>query len=404
MAAARPHRHERHILIAIIALGLLLRVACGILLPDQHIPDADHNYRPAAANLWESGRTGVPNVMPLYPMLIAITGPGFGQLAADIALTTSLIWLAYTLTLAMFADRAAALLAALATAVYPFFIFYSALGLTEPLFLALTVGAFVAWYRAQFRLAAMLAVLGILTRPTIDLLAPLLVLCFALVVHRLPLARSLRHLAVYLVVYVALLAPWWLHNYASYGSFVRLNLGAGLMLYDGNRAGNRTGGPLLEGLGEFDHITDPVARDRALWDAARRYIVDNPSQFIENAGRKFMRLWRPWPHAQEYAGWSYLVVSAVSYVPVLILSLTYLALWGWRDIRRISPVLLFACYLTAVHMVLLGSLRYRLPIEPFMIVLAAVAVARLARRYAPSRSLLERLTGDSGQLVSVASR
>ena len=82
------------------------------VLPDQHIPDADHNYRPAAANLWESGRTGVPNVMPLYPLLVALTGPGFGQLAADIALTTGLIWLAYTLTLAMFADRAAALLAA----------------------------------------------------------------------------------------------------------------------------------------------------------------------------------------------------------------------------------------------------------------------------------------------------
>jgi 4-amino-4-deoxy-L-arabinose transferase-like glycosyltransferase len=401
--APQPHSRERHILLAIIVLGLLLRLACGLLLPDQHISDADHQLRPAAANLWDSGRTGVPNVMPLYPLLVALTGPGLGQLFADIALTTALIWLVYSLTLTMFADRAAALMAALATAVYPFFIFYSALGLTEPLFIALTVGAFVAWYRAQFWLAAVLIVLAILTRPTIDLLAPILVLCFAAIVHRLSVARSLRHLAVYALVYVALLSPWWLHNYASYGTFVRLNLGAGVMLHDGNRPGNRTGGPLLEGLGEFDHVRDPVARDRLLWDAAKRYIVENPGRFVENAGRKFMRFWRPWPYAQEYAGWSYLIVSAVSYVPVLILSLTYLALWGWRERRRIAPVLLLAFYLTAIHMILLGSLRYRLPIEPFMIVLAAVAVARLARRYAPGRSLLERLTQDPA-VAPVASR
>jgi 4-amino-4-deoxy-L-arabinose transferase-like glycosyltransferase len=392
--AAKQQPYERRILVAIVVFGFALRLACGLLLPDQQIPDADNAYRPAAASFWTSGRFTVPNVMPLYPMLVAVTGPGWGQLLADILLSTALIWLVYRLTLAVFADRAAALLAALAAAVYPFFIFYSALGLTEPLFLALLVGAFVAWYRARFLLAAILAVLAILTRPTLDLVAPFLIVAFAVIVHHQPVGRALRHLAVYLIVYVALLSPWWLHNYAAYGTFVRLNLGSGTMLYDGNRPGNLTGGPLKQGFEEFDHIREPLARDRAMWEAGKRYILEHPDRFIAGMGRKFLRFWRPWPYAQEYAGWSYLIISAASYVPVLILSLMYLAAWGWREIRGITPILLFAAYLTAIHLVFLGSLRYRLPIEPFMIVFAAVAAARLARRFAPGRLLLERLTGE----------
>ena len=38
-----------------------------------------------------------PFQMPLYPFLIAITGPSLGQLGADIALAVMLVWLVYAL-------------------------------------------------------------------------------------------------------------------------------------------------------------------------------------------------------------------------------------------------------------------------------------------------------------------
>ena len=44
-----------------------------------------------------------------------------------------------------------------------------------------------------------------------------------------------------------------------------------------------------------------------------------------------------------------------------------------------APLLLFIGYLTAVHMIMVGSIRYRLPLEPFLIVFAAAAFTRGSR-------------------------
>jgi hypothetical protein len=64
---------------------------------------------------------------------------------------------------------------------------------------------------------------------------------------------------------------------------------------------------------------------------------------------------------------------------VLILSVIYLISWGWRERTRIAPMMAWGAYLTLIHMIFIGSLRYRLPLEPFMIMFAAVAIMRLAR-------------------------
>jgi hypothetical protein len=45
--------------------------------------------------------------------------------------------------------------------------------------------------------------------------------------------------------------------------------------------------------------------------------------------------------------------------------------------RPLLPIVLFAAYLTAVHMITIGSIRYRFPLEPFLIVLGSFTIARL---------------------------
>jgi hypothetical protein len=80
----------------------------------------------------------------------------------------------------------------------------------------------------------------------------------------------------------------------------------------------------------------------------------------------------------------------VTYVPIFILTLVYLVFWGLRDFWRIAPLLAFGGYLTLVNVVFVTSLRYRLPLEPFMIVFAAAALVRLARRGPTGNALLAR--------------
>ena len=119
-----------------------------------------------------------------------------------------------------------------------------------------------------------------------------------------------------------------------------------------------------------------------MWNAGADYIKQNPGHFIALAIAKFMRFWRPWPYAADYATPLYVIVSLASFAPVLGLALVYLAVWGWRERAVIAPVVLLVACLTAVHMVLAASMRYRLPLEPFLIILAATAVARLTCRFA----------------------
>jgi hypothetical protein len=383
-------------LLLILALGLTLRVAAAFLLPDQSqsLPDSI-GYRAAARQILDTFQiSNHPYIMPLYPILIAITNPGTGQLLADIFLSVLAVWLVYALTDAILGDRLCSLLAAFGTAVYPHLIFFSVVGLTETLFITLLLAAFVCWYRGYFIVAAIFAVLSILTRPILDLLAPFLVAYFALAIHRLPWTGVLRQLFIYAAVYCVMLTPWWLHNFQTYGTFVRLNLGGGLALYSGNNPGNLSGGidtnlkaHIPTYIAQFDSIRDPVARDAALKEAAFRHIRENPSQFLQQSLLKLLRFWRLWPYAESYSQSAYIIASIISFVPVLLLACVYLLLWGRQDARRIAPLLMFGAYLTALHTVFPGSIRYRLPLEPFLIVMAATAAGRLMRMM-PAKKIL----------------
>jgi 4-amino-4-deoxy-L-arabinose transferase-like glycosyltransferase len=174
--------NDKRILTAILIGAFLARLTAAIIVPNQGFPDAQRIVE-LAHQFWHTFQISSPHVMPLYPILIAITGGGWGQLLLDISLSTASVWLVYALAWEIFGDRVAALMAAAGAALYPYFIFYSVLGLTETLFIALLLAAFLAWYRGAFLTAAIFAVLGILTRPSIELLVPVLVVYFAFAIH-----------------------------------------------------------------------------------------------------------------------------------------------------------------------------------------------------------------------------
>lgn len=390
----RSAPHDRTILVTIILLAIALRLAAAVLLPDPNFPDAI-GYRKNALQLWSTGELGAFHVMPLYPALVGFVGLGWGQLLLDIALSTITVWLVHVLILEIFADRLAAHFGALACAIYPHFVFFSVVGLTETLFIALVVAAMTAWYRGAFVLGAICAVLSVLTRPSIDLLAPVLVIYFALILHRLPWRTAAVKLVAYALIYCALMAPWWLHNYRAYGVFVRLNLNTGEVLYFGNNPMS-TGGGIIDvdgDLAPFQMPGQPVARDKALIKAATDYIREYPGRFVEMAFVKLGRVWRPWPYAEQYHNKLLIAVSLASFGPIALLALTYLLRWGWHERARVGPLVLFIGYLTGIHMVTIGSVRYRLPMEPFVIVFAAVAAARLMRSQPALRRLLAPIDG-----------
>src|SRR5690348_12783827 len=100
-------RRTRILLLAILATGLALRLAAAALLPEQNFPDAVL-YREQARQLWQHFTFDDPYHMPLYQILLALTGPGWGSLTLDVFLSTVAIWLAFQLSLALFEDATTA--------------------------------------------------------------------------------------------------------------------------------------------------------------------------------------------------------------------------------------------------------------------------------------------------------
>jgi hypothetical protein len=70
------------------------------------------------------------------------------------------------------------------------------------------------------------------------------------------------------------------------------------------------------------------------------------------------------------------LISAFTFVPVLLLSGLGL-LFARNNMRRLSPVLLFGLGYTAINMIMAGTIRYRLPLEPFLLILASFAVSQI---------------------------
>jgi hypothetical protein len=386
---------SRLTLIAILVAAFALRVLAAAIVPDQSVLLGDAvAYREVGKSLWATGQMNALYFMPLYPALVAVFGPGWPQLLIDIALSTVLVWLIYELTDAIFASKRAAILAAAVAAVYPYFIFYSIVGLTETLFMVLLLAAYLCWYRNAYIAASVFSVLGILTRPVLDPLAPLLLLYFAIAIRGLSFKAAAKYLAIYAGIYCVLMAPWWLHNYKAYQTFVRLNLGSGVALLSGNSPSNQTGGidnNLEATMAPFGEIADPVARDKAMQRAALNYIKEDPGRFLIQAAKRFQRFWSPWPQTEEYSRPLYKLISFCSFIPVLLLALVFVVLYGRTYFLRIAPLLLFIVYLNSLHLVFPASLRYRLPVEPFLIILAAAGAVHLVDRWSQKKPSRERL-------------
>ena len=367
----------------ILALAAATRLVGLLAFGDIRFPDTRHYFR-MGRELLADGMTENIRYMPLYPLWTQLTGEGLiGQLA-DIGLSIATVWIVYRLTEVVFHDRRAALIAALFAAIYPHFVFFAPLRLTETPYIFLLCGAFLLLYRERYAAGAALLVLTVLIRPTLEPLMPVLVFLFAWLVHGRNAGFAVKRVAVLAVIYVVLMTPWWIHNYQRYGEFVRLSMGLGTMLYNTNNPFITEGGRVYARDIDEKHGfagMGGIERSKAMRTKAVAFIRENPGRFIELAGTRFLRFWRLWPYTERYKTPLTIAASVLSYVPILALALWFLARRLARDWRRLSPILIFTAFLTVVHMVVVASIRFRIPIEPFLIVLAAAQAAHLTRHW-----------------------
>jgi len=282
--------------------------------------------------------------------------------------------------------------AGLLMAIYPKFVYYSAALITETLYtflLAAAVAGLLAAHRAErgwWRWVVSGIVLGLCTLSRTALLAFPPVVAVWLVATRPRRARAIGEAALLGLGFVAAMAPWWMRNAAVHGRFVAGTTEGGVTFWVTNNEEAEGGGHVdfRSAAGGFEGLNE-LEIDREFYRRGLAYIRAHPGHLIRLAGEKFVRFWRLWPHASEPSvGLAVAIVGAVSFTPVLLLGM-----WGAVVSRRHwRPLLLFYLllfYCTALHMVFMAVTRHRVPIVPYLIVLAAYGLVELLRRWGRQR-------------------
>ena len=85
---------------------------------------------------------------------------------------------------------------------------------------------------------------------------------------------------------------------------------------------------------------------------------------------KFVRFWRLLPYTSTVENNPAAIMATLALLPVILLAIATL-ITRHKMFRHFTSVLGFIAYLTLVHIITVGSVRYRYPLEPFLILLAA---------------------------------
>ena len=374
------------ILLWLSAAGLVLRLLYLLYAGESLVFPDEHRFWSVTQSLaeswsyeWEGSLAhDMPLTTLLFALLVKATGAGImGAKILLVLISSCTIFVVGRLALRFSDTMLTAWIAGLAAAIYPFFVFYSALILSETIFLFLVTLFFLLLLDSRgraFLLAGIIAGLAHLTRPTLSLFLPA-----AFIWARVRFGTPWKHLLLAALFFFIAILPWGLRNIGALGEFHLVTANSGHVLREGNNPYNTTGGvaggdmryldEMPEGLGELER--DKWQRDRAV-----EFIRSDPARFALMALRKFARFWNIWPNAPGFDRGLYRWIAFASFTPVLLLSLG--SLFALRDRWRDSIILwLFVCYYTALHMVTIGSLRYRLPLEPLLVALAAACLAVL---------------------------
>jgi 4-amino-4-deoxy-L-arabinose transferase-like glycosyltransferase len=274
----------------------------------------------------------------------------------------------------------------LIASVYPFFIFYNGFLLTETLFVFLTVitvYSFVTVSNKTLPSAKTGIFLGLagLCRPTMQMYLPISFL--HIIAEKSGFYVRMKKIILITVFFIMTISPWVIRNYVVFNAFVPGTTMGGWVFWEGNNPYS-DGGPCRyfpENVGQVEEIK----RDKVLFQKTVEVIKENPSRFIWLLQNKFKRFWNIVPNASEFTKPLYRAISVMSFgimMPFFILGF-FLSV-GNRKVQYIHSLIVF---FTVFHMIFLASIRYRVSLEPFYIILAVYGFFWLVERLQRERGL-----------------
>lgn len=276
--------------------------------------------------------------------------------------------------------------AALWVAIDPPLIFFASQLATETLFIAMMLVFFAV-------------LLKIVDEPfswrhtALGLLGGLCVLCrsmfgaypaflFFVLWRKSGFARAFALCALLGVGWFVPIVLWGARNYKKYGVVVPLSTQLGSTLYEGftldREVVRRRPYDMAaewKSLGPKDGLAGGETVGQHFLAKTKAYIRADPWRATKIVAGKAFLYWRPFPY-DPYTRVQRVVIGIYFLV---VFGLGAAALFFGPRLEAWGPLWALFAYLTAVHAVFMTSLRYRLPLEPFLCLLAAAGVAALLR-------------------------
>jgi 4-amino-4-deoxy-L-arabinose transferase-like glycosyltransferase len=190
-----------------------------------------------------------------------------------------------------------------------------------------------------------------------------------------------RAFALCAVLGIGWFAPnlaWTARNYRKYGGFVPMSAQMGWTLYEGfstDREEVRRRPYEMADEARAKGIDNPMDEGRYFMAKTKAFVAEHPWDAAKIVMGKAVLYWRPFPY-DPHTWWQR---DALGVYYVIVFALGLLGLLALRRRPEWGPVWALFVYLSMAHAVFFTSLRYRLPLEPFLCLLAAAGTLKLVR-------------------------
>jgi 4-amino-4-deoxy-L-arabinose transferase-like glycosyltransferase len=192
-----------------------------------------------------------------------------------------------------------------------------------------------------------------------------------------------RHIVIVGVVACVTLAPWVVRNWVVLGSPTIATNGAEVF-YLGNSADTipELGRPLDADryTGAAKEFTKEMDRDAFFRKSAMTWIEEHPKQAFVLYLAKLSHFFgfREEFETKNVATEAAAIVMFLSYYPLLALAMCNVFMWRWRPPSR-KEIMLYLIYLggAAAYAIFFTRIRYRIPFDYLLVVVAAVGLSKL---------------------------
>lgn len=402
----RPLRGHGRAVLALVLTAVLVRAFWALLVPVMPVSDSNaydvfaKNIVAGAGYAWQEGNPNVywaPGASFIYAAHYFVFGHHYAPVVVGHILAQTL-----TLLLAMWlAGRwygwRAAFWTGLILALWPTHVMFTTVLASENWFPLFTLLGLFLWYAPRLPWPARALLAGLAWGAAAYLRPPALlfpVLMLMLDLRNLKGAPRLAGTAALCwVAMLALLAPWAIRNNHHFGEYVLVSANSGANLWMGNNP--ESTGAYMDLPEDVMHL-NTVERDAELKARAVAYIKERPGRFLVMSAKRLFDTynretigvaWNQKGIAHRFgdgAADTLFKLGATGYYGLaLLLGLAGVAWVAWQHPLTFPfrhAAVLYWAYFAAVHAVVVSQDRYHLPSNPFIAMLAAVALGTLITR------------------------